>query len=257
MGIAKQNALNLYKEGILEGNARAAVEKYTGGRYTQHSTGVEDGVEGFVTFFEPFLERNPVRDFQFVRALQDGRFVFLHAFQDINNGDAHWITTDFFETDADAKIVEHWDVIAAPVGENKSGHNQIDGPTDIKDLERTDSNREVVQALFAECLIGRKFERLSEYVSAESFVQHTADGTDGLENYSRQISANEGGIQYHECFLTVAEGNFVATLNKATKDGQELCQVDLFRLEDGLIVEHWDNAEPVPPRSEWTNNGKF
>ena len=32
---------------------------------------------------------------------------------------------------------------------------------------------------------------------------------------------------------------------------------DLWRLEDGLIVEHWDNVEPVPPREEWANSGKF
>ncbi|MEL6852810.1 MAG: hypothetical protein AAFP92_30145 [Bacteroidota bacterium] len=37
-----QNAKNLYLEGIRDGNAREAVYKYTGDRYTQHSTGVKD-----------------------------------------------------------------------------------------------------------------------------------------------------------------------------------------------------------------------
>ena len=33
---------------------------------------------------------------------------------------------------------------------------------------------------------------------------------------------------------------------------------DLFRLEQGKIVEHWDTTEAIPPRSEWKNqNGKF
>ena len=28
--------------------------------------------------------------------------------------------------------------------------------------------------------------------------------------------------------------------------------------EDGMLVEHWDTVDPVPPRSEWVNdNGKF
>ena len=73
------NVRALYMDGIRDGNARAAVEKYTGDRYTQHSTGVRDGVEGFVAFFEPFLERNPVRDIQIVRAIEDGAYVFVHA----------------------------------------------------------------------------------------------------------------------------------------------------------------------------------
>jgi predicted SnoaL-like aldol condensation-catalyzing enzyme len=31
----------------------------------------------------------------------------------------------------------------------------------------------------------------------------------------------------------------------------------LLRLEDGKIVEHWDNAEPIEPEEEWVNSGKF
>jgi len=58
------HATRLYMEGIRDGNVRHAVETHTGDRYTQHSTGVADGVEGFVAFFEPFMERNPVRDIQ-------------------------------------------------------------------------------------------------------------------------------------------------------------------------------------------------
>ena len=46
--------------------AREAVHAYTGHRYTQHSTGVADGAEGFLAFFEPFVERNPKRDMALV-----------------------------------------------------------------------------------------------------------------------------------------------------------------------------------------------
>ena len=112
MGTAKENAIALYMEGIRDGHPREAVAKYTGARYTQHSTGVADGAEGFVAFFEPFIARNPGRDIRVVRALQDGRYVFLQAYQNINDGEAEWITTDFFDSDENGKIVEHWDVIA-------------------------------------------------------------------------------------------------------------------------------------------------
>ena len=68
-----KNATGLYMEGIRDGNAREAITKYTGERYTQHSTGVKDGVEGFLEFFEPFLERNPVRDIRVIRSVVDGQ----------------------------------------------------------------------------------------------------------------------------------------------------------------------------------------
>ena len=55
----------------------------------------------------------------------------------------------------------------------------------------------------------------------------------------------------------MGQGNFVATLCKASWKGQSLAQVDIFRLEAGKVVEHWDNAEPVPPEEEVINSGKF
>ena len=88
---------------------REAVAKHTGDGYTQHSTGVADGVEGLVEFFTPFTERCSVRDIHVVRSLVDGSYVFVHVYQDINNGEARWVTADLFDTDDDEKIVEHWD----------------------------------------------------------------------------------------------------------------------------------------------------
>ena len=69
------HAKGLYLEGIRDGNMREALSKHVGDRYTQHSTGVADGKEGFMAFFGPFLERTPVRDIQVVRAIEDGRYV--------------------------------------------------------------------------------------------------------------------------------------------------------------------------------------
>ncbi|MEW8073557.1 MAG: nuclear transport factor 2 family protein, partial [Candidatus Thiodiazotropha sp.] len=89
-----ENAKGLYLEGIRDGNMQEALDKYTGERYTQHSTGVGDGKEGFIAFFGPFLERNPVRDIRVVRAIEDGRHVFIHVYQSLNNGEVKWVTAD-------------------------------------------------------------------------------------------------------------------------------------------------------------------
>jgi predicted SnoaL-like aldol condensation-catalyzing enzyme len=55
----------------------------------------------------------------------------------------------------------------------------------------------------------------------------------------------------------VGQGNFVATLCRARWEDAPYAQADLFRIEDGLIVEHWDAAEPIGPETEWVNSGKF
>jgi len=83
----------LYLKGIRNGKARKAVTKYTGAHYTQYSTGVKDGVEGFVEFFDPFIAKYPKRDIQIVRAIEDGQYVFLHAYKSFNAGEAEWVTS--------------------------------------------------------------------------------------------------------------------------------------------------------------------
>ena len=100
------NAKGLYLEGIRDGNMQEALDKYTGDRYTQHSTGVGDNKEGFMEFFVPFMERNPVRDIQVIRAIEDGQYVFVHVYQSLNNGEAKWVTADLFDTDDNDRMIE-------------------------------------------------------------------------------------------------------------------------------------------------------
>ncbi len=260
MGKKLENAKSLYLEGIRDGNAREAVTKYTGERYTQHSTGVRDGVEGFVEFFEPFIARNPSRDIRIVRGFEDGQYVFLQAYQNINNGEAQWVTTDFFDTDKNDKILEHWDVIAPYSDSTPSGHTSVDGPTEVTDLDKTEANKEIVRNLIRDGLMrGGNPDNLPKYISSEKYIQHNKEVADGLESFQKLASLPNRPLNYEEIVLLVGQGNFVATLCKANwNDGttnQDYAQVDIFRLENGRVVEHWDNVEPVPEND--VNSGKF
>ena len=254
------HAKNLYLEGIKEGKVREAVAKYTGDQYIQHSTGVRDGQEGFIEFFEPFIERNPVRDIQVIRELVDGEYVFLHVYQSLNNGEAQWVTTDFFRTDTQDRIIEHWDVIAPFHAHTPSGHTSIDGPTTVTDLEHTEANKELVCNLIKDALMpGGNPHLIDQYISKDQYIQHNAEVADGLEHFKALATQPNPPLKYTDVVLVVGQGNFVATLCKANwndgKINQDYAQVDLFRIENGLVVEHWDNVEPVPEVS--VNSGKF
>jgi len=252
-----ENAKSLYFEGIRDGNAREAVTKYTGARYTQHSTGVRDGVEGFVEFFEPFIKRNPKRDIQIVRGLEDGQYVFVHAYQSLNDGESQWVTTDFFDTDGNDKIIEHWDVIAPYTPQIASGHPKIEGPTAVTDLEKSAANKALVRSLIQDVLIGKNLQDIDTYISSKPCHQENDGVSNGVEEFKSIVSEETNPLCYQEIVLLVGQGNFVATLCKTTWEGDPYAQVDLFRIEDGLVVEHWENAEVVPPEDEWVNSGKF
>lgn len=251
------NAKALYMEGIRDGNAKDAVEKYTGARYTQHSTGVRDGKEGFLEFFEPFIKRNPIRDMDIVRSFADGQYVFVHAYQSLNNGEAEWITMDFFDTDNNDKIIEHWDVIAEFKGKNPSGRTQVDGATDITDLEHTEKNKAVVRSMIEDLLMrGGNIDNAGHYIHPD-YIQHNPDAGDGLNTFITLLTAEDRPLWYNGIVLLIGCGNFVSVLSRAMWEEQEYAQVDLFRLENGLIVEHWDAAEPVPAEEDLANSGKF
>jgi predicted SnoaL-like aldol condensation-catalyzing enzyme len=250
------NAIGLYMEGVRDGNPRVAVEKYTGDRYTQHSTGVPDGKEGFVSFFERFLVRNPVRDIRVIRAIVDGRHLFLHAFQDLNDGEARWVTADFFDTDDNDRIIEHWDVIAPYVPETASGHSNIDGPTEIADKGKTAENKALVRAMTEDLLMpGGNPANLDRYV-APGYTQHAAKAPEHIEALRQALTHPDRTLWYREIVLLLGQGNFVATLCRVTRDAGEYAHVDIYRVEDGLIAEHWDNVEPVPEGPQ-PNSGKF
>ncbi|MFV9672637.1 MAG: nuclear transport factor 2 family protein [Acidimicrobiia bacterium] len=249
------NATALYMEGIRDGRVREAVEAYTGDRYTQHSTGVAGGVEGFVAFFEPFVERTPVRDIRVVRSIVDGSFVFVQVYQDLNNGEARWLTTDMFDTDTNDKIVEHWDVIAAVTDDSVNGHTQTDGPTEITDEDKTEENKALVASFVDDVLVNHRAEKIAYYVSAEQYVQHNPAVRDGIGAFQELMAGPGKEMIYRDVFKIIGQGNFVMAYSHVFL-GEEHAVFDLFRVEDGRIVEHWDNMEPLPAGPQ-PNSGKF
>ena len=255
-----ENAKNLYMMGIRDGKVREAVSKFTGDRYTQHSTGVADGVEGFVDFFEPFVKRNKDREIRVVRAFEDGQYVFVHVYQSLNNGEAKWVTADFFDTDKNDKIIEHWDVIQAYKENTVSRRTMVDGPTEIEDLDKTEANKEHIRKFVADVLMGRNLDNITKYVSTEQYDQHNPEIGDGIKGLMKHIQnkvANGIKSGYEKLHLLVGQGNFVAILSHAIVGDADYAFIDIFRLKDGLIVEHWDVQEKILPENQWGNSGKF
>jgi hypothetical protein len=76
---------------------------------------------------------------------------------------------------------------------------------------------------------------------------------------TRPLSPWRGARQLHLAPRRfVAEGNFVLVLTEGDLPTGPTALYDLFRVENGKIVEHWDVLTPIPPREQWKNpNGPF
>ena len=105
----KKNAVAFYRTAY-EGDPKAAISKYVGGQYIQHNPDVEDGLNGFIEYFERMAKEYPDKSIEFVRCIGEGDLVALHTHQTWPGND-QYVTMDFFRFDANGKICEHWDAI--------------------------------------------------------------------------------------------------------------------------------------------------
>jgi predicted SnoaL-like aldol condensation-catalyzing enzyme len=224
--------------------------------YTQHNLGVEDGLEGF----GKIMHAAPPQGFKanVKRAFEDGEFVFLHTEYDFFGPKAGF---DIFRF-KDGKIVEHWDNLTEITPSNPSGRTQFDGETKITDLDKTEANKTLVKNFVNNVLVNGKSDKITEYISKEKYIQHNsgiADGLDGLGAALKYFAENNLVLKFDKVHKVLGEGNFVLTVSEGKfGKGDHVAYYDLFRVENGKIVEHWDVISPIPANEDWkNNNGKF
>lgn len=255
MGKGLENVRDIYLDGIAGGNIREAVIRNTGHRYTQHSTGVADGVEGFLAFFEPFVQRNPKREIEIVRILEDGPWVFCNAYQSLNDGAARWVTMDLFFTGPEGLILEHWDTIAPYVEKTASGADMVAGTREIDASADTAASKSLVLEFTKQVLQEGGFDKLPDFLDHD-IIQHGAKIGAGQTGFADWLNSDAAG-SYEMLFQLMGQGDFVVTYGKRHAGGKDIAVFDLYRVAQGKIVEHWMNEEEISPREAWGNSGKF
>lgn len=105
------------------------------------------------------------------------------------------------------------------------------------------TNHDLVMRLFAEVLNPLDPAAVDRFVAAD-YIQHSrlaAPGRDGLKaflTWARQT--NPGAV--HDIKRSFADGDHVVVHHHVRRwpDDPGLAVIDIFRLADGLVVEHWD-----------------
>ncbi len=256
----KEIAIEALNEMLVELNVEA-VNKYIGSEYIQHNPMVPDGAEalkGLITQLAANKDENPFSA-EYVRVIADDDMVAFHTRYE-GFGDQPLVGFDVFRLE-DGKIVEHWDNLTPETEPNPSGHTQLDGETEIVDLDKTEENKAKVEEFITRSLINHEEVDITQYISPETYIQHNSMVADGLEGFGAFMAemAEKGiSMEYNEVHQVIGEGNFVLTMSEGSMGDEAQAFYDLFRLEDGLIVEHWDVISPMPEPDLPTNtSGKF
>lgn len=249
----KQKVVELLKS--IETGAQQPIAYVNPEKYIQHNQGVADGLAGFGALLQQ-LPKGSAK-VNTVRVFEDGDFVFAHTEY---NFFGPKIGIDIFRFE-NGLIVEHWDNLQETVTETASGRSMTDGPADAKDLEKTKSNKDFIKNFIEDILMGANPDKITDYISTEKYHQHNPGVKDGLAGLGEAIQAlNEAGTPmiYEKNHLILGEGNFVLTVSEGIFLKEKVAFYDIFRIEDGKIIEHWDVIEKIIPEAEArNNNGKF
>lgn len=224
-------------------------------QYTQHNLAVADGLAGFGEVLSQLPEGSA--KVEVVRVFEDGDYVFTHTKYDFFGPKAGF---DIFRFE-NGLIVEHWDNLQEIVTETVSGRTQFDGTTAIIDLDKTEDNKELVKDFVKDILMGANPSKITDYISTETYLQHNpnvGDGLDGLGKALAELAEAGMPMKFTKNHIILGEGNFILSVSEGEFLKEHVAFYDLFRIENGLIVEHWDTIEEIPVKTEHKNdNGKF
>ena len=266
MNAAEQENLRIAEEWwrtVLMGRRLDQAEQYMTERYIQHNPDVSTGRDGFLQFFGAFAQPGPIpEDFPATdEKFAEGDyvvFVWERQAEDPTTGDSY--DYSFFDVlrMQDGKVDEHWDSVfrATP----PEGMAVMPIAPGVGPRPPAPANSAAEQAV--EDLVTIEMKDILQYqnidlameVMAEDYIQHNPNVPDGRAGFVEFFSqfADPQPIQdaWPDEPEVIITHNDIALyiMTRYSEDPARDNEVykwnwfDMFRVENGLIQEHWDSA---------------
>jgi len=127
------------------------------------------------------------------------------------------------------------------------------------DAAQLEANKKTVVEFYNKAINDKDFDAAAKYLGAK-YTQHNpiaADGPEGLKGFLQFLRAKFPQA-HSEIKRVFADGDYVILHVHAIREpgtrGRAI--IDIFRLEDGKVVEHWDVQQDVPEKAA-NSNGMF
>jgi len=127
------------------------------------------------------------------------------------------------------------------------------------DAQQQEANKKVVVEFYEKGLNQKDFEAAAKYFGPR-YTQHNPNAPDGPEGFKTflQFLKEKFPNSRSEIKRVFADGDYVILHVHAIREpgtrGNAI--IDIFKLENGKIVEHWDVVQPIPEKAA-NSNGMF
>jgi len=124
------------------------------------------------------------------------------------------------------------------------------------DPRQMEENKKVVLDFYEKGLNKKDFEAASVHFGPR-YTQHNPNAGDGPEGFKNFLAFLRDKVpnSRSEIKRVFADGDYVILHVHAVRAPGErgVAIIDIFKLENGKIVEHWDVAQPIPEKAANTN----
>jgi len=124
------------------------------------------------------------------------------------------------------------------------------------DAQQQEQNKKTVVDFYESGLNQKDFEAASKYFGPR-YTQHNPNAADGPEGFKAflQFLKEKFPASRSEIKRVFADGDYVILHVHAVREPgtRGVAVVDIFKLENGKIVEHWDVVQPIPEKAANTN----
>src|SRR5580692_371072 len=113
--------------------------------------------------------------------------------------------------------------------------------------EQARRNKELITRYYDLALNRKDFAAARAYIGPY-YRQHSTYGADGPEGLAEFIEVAKTTFPNLKVDFVrmIADGDYVLMHNRGANSPGTKAVVDIFRLEDGKVVEHWDVLQDVP-----------
>jgi predicted SnoaL-like aldol condensation-catalyzing enzyme len=118
-------------------------------------------------------------------------------------------------------------------------------------------NKQLVLAFYHKIIGEKDYEGARQYMGTQ-YRQHAPYATDGHTGIAEWVRKFKESFPQHryEVKKVIAEGDLVVLhlhgMNGPNPLGESV--IDIFRIENGKVVEHWDVIQPIPESADNANS---